>query len=291
VNTQLNQLSDLFPDMNARIVAIVREGRRFVPKSEDQMFIGDEVFFVAEAPLLKRVLSSFGHNENKAQSIVIVGGGNIGLSLVNKIRESNPNITIKLIEQDTQRAIYLSENLEDVLILNASGLDQNILAEANISSIDTLIAVTEDDETNILVSLLARQYGCGRVIPLVNKEAYNALTGTLGLGAVVSPKAITASTVMRHVRRGRVKAIHNILGDFAEILEITATDSTSILNRPIKDIDLPKDIYICSIIRDGQVILPSKENVIKKNDHVVILAKRDQACKVEKLFSAQVDIF
>ena len=277
--------------MSARIVAIVREGKRFIPKATDQIFIGDEVFFVSQTTMLRRVLSSFGQEETEAQSIVIVGGGNIGLSLIEKIKESTPGVNIKIIEQDTQRATHLSEILEDVLILNASGLDKNILEEANISSVDTLIAVTEDDETNILVSLLARQYGCGRVIPLVNKDTYNDLTGTLGLGAVVFPKAITVSTIMRYVRRGRIKAVHNILGDFAEILEISASKSSSILDKPIRDIDLPKDVYICALIREGEVILPSKDDSIKNDDHVVVMAKREQVSKVEKIFSTQVDIF
>ncbi len=291
VNTQLNQLPELFPDMSARIVAIVRDGRRFIPKGNDQMYVGDEVFFLTETSLLKRILVSFGHEENKARNIIVVGGGNIGLSLVKKIQNSNENINLKIIEQNTERAIYLSEILEDVLILNASGLDRQILEEANISDVDTLIAVTEDDETNILVSLLARQYGCERVIPLVNKEAYNSLTGTLGLGAVVSPKAITVSTIMRHVRRGRIRAVHNILGDFAEIIEITASESSSILNRQLCDVDLPKNVYIFAIIRDEEIILPDAKSSVKKGDHVVILAARDQAVKVEKIFSAQVDIF
>jgi len=211
--------------------------------------------------------------------------------LIEKIKESTPGVNIKIIEQDMQRAVHLSEILEDVLILNASGLDKNILEEANISSVDTLIAVTEDDETNILVSLLARQHGCGRVIPLVNKDTYHELTGTLGLGAVVFPKAITVSTIMRYVRRGRIKAVHNILGDFAEILEISASKASSVLGKPIKDIDLPNDVYICAIIREGEVILPNKNNSIKNDDLVVVMATREQVSKVEKIFSTQVDIF
>ena len=165
------------------------------------------------------------------------------------------------------------------------------MEEANIADVETLIAVTNDDETNILVSLLARQYGCDRVIPLVNKDCYNVLTGTLGLGAVVSPKAITVSTIMRHVRRGRIKAVHNLLGNFGEILEIEATDSIGLVNIALRDLNLPHGILLCAIVREDEVIIPTGENMIKPNDRVIILATQGQAAKVEKMFSAPVDIF
>lgn len=291
VNTPLKQLAALFPDMNAKILAIVRKGTGFIPTPNDQMLVNDEVFFVAEAPQLGRILSIFGHDEKKAQNIIIVGGGNIGLSLIQQIQKSQKNVNLKLIEKDTARAVYLSEILENILILNASGLDKQVLEEANISNTDTLIAVTENDETNILASLLARQYGCGRVIPLVNREAYNALTGTLGLGAVVSPKAITVSKIMRHVRRGRVKAIHSLLGNFAEILEIEASDSSSILNVTLRELHFPKGVFICAIVREDDIIIPDGDSIIKAGDHVVIMAAQGLASKVEKMFSAQVDIF
>lgn len=291
VNTPLRQLTALFPDVRVKIVAIIRNGKPFVPGGDDQMLIGDEVFFVAETEQLTRVLSDFGHEEQKARNVIIVGGGNIGLSLIHKIKEAHREVNLKVIENDVDRAAKLSEDLEDILIINASGLERKILEEAGIAETETLISVTNDDETNILASLLARQYGCDRVIPLVNKQSYNSLTGTLGLGAVVSPKAITVSTVMRHVRRGRIKAVHNLLGDFAEILEIEASDTLPILNTSIHEIGFPKGVLVCAIVREGEVIIPEPETMIKAGDHIVILATQGKAPKVEKMFSAQVDIF
>lgn len=291
VNTPLRQLIDLFPDMKVKIVSIVREGKPFIPKSDDQMLIGDEVVFVSEKEQLSRVLAGFGHVEQKANNVIIVGGGNIGTSLIHTIREAHSDVNLKVIESNTERATKLSEEFEDVLILNASGLNKQVLEEANIAEAETLIAVTNDDETNILVSLLARQYGCDRMIPLVNKDCYNSLTGVLGLGAVVSPKAITVATIMRYVRRGRIKAVHNLLGNFAEILEIEASDSIGILNTPLHELDFPKGVIICTIIRDENVIIPEADTMIKSGDHVIILASQGKAAKVEKMFSAQVDLF
>ena len=291
VNTPLNQLATLFPDRPLMIVSIVRDGKVFIPNGNDQMLIGDEVMFVAEKSQLNRILSGFGHEEEKANDVIIVGGGNIGLSLVQQLQESESDVSLKVIEYDTARATKLSEDLEDVLILNASGLDRPVLEEANIGKAETLIAVTDNDETNILASLLARQYGCKRIIPLVNKESYNPLTGSLGLGAVVSPKAITVSTIMRHVRRGRVKAVHNLLGSFAEIMEIEVSDSVSFANTPVRDISFPKGVLVCALVREDEVIIPNADTMIKSGDHIIILASQGKAAKVEKMFLAQVDLF
>ena len=188
VNTPLKQLNALFPDMHVKIAAIVRNGKPFVPGANDQMLIGDEVVFVAQTQQLTRVLAGFGHEEQKARHVIIVGGGNIGLSLINKIKDSHEEVSLKVIESNSERATKLSEELEGVLILNASGLDRKVLEEANIAETETLIAITDDDETNILASLLARQYGCNRVIPLVNKGSYGSLTGTLGSGLLFPPR-------------------------------------------------------------------------------------------------------
>ncbi len=290
VNTPLRQLATLFPDNRIRIVSIVRDGKFMVPKADDQMLIGDEVFFVAEKSQLKRILIGFGHEEKEAHNIIIVGGGNIGTTLTEIIQKEHKSINLKVIESNPERAELLSQKLENTLILNASGLDAKVLAEANIKETDTLIVLTNDDETNILVSLLARQHGCDRVIPLVNKESYNPLTASLGFGAVISPKAITVSNIMKHVRRGRVKAVHNLF-NYAEILEIEASDAISVLNTPLYDLPLPKGVLVAAIVRGEQVILPTGETTIKTKDHVIILATQGQAAKVEKMFSAQVDIF
>lgn len=291
INTPLKQLKELFPHMQVNVVAIIRNGTPFIPDGNDQMLMGDEVLFVAEKSQLKRILAGFGHEEKDAHSVVIVGGGNIGAGLVHSIKKTYPEVRLKVIESNHERALKLSQELDNVLILNGSGLDRQVLEEANIPDTDAMIAVTDDDETNLLSSLLARQYGCQRVIPLVNKDCYNTLIGSLGIGAVVSPKAITVSTIMRHVRRGRVKAVHNLLGNFAEILEIEASESLRIINVPLKELSLPYGILICAILRDEEVIIPRGESKIKANDHVIMLAIQGKASLVEKLFSAPVDIF
>jgi len=291
LNTPLSQLIDLFPDLKARLFLIVRNRKAFIPGLQDQILKGDEVYFIAEKEHLDRALNGFGYENKEAQNIIVVGGGNVGLSLIQKLQKSKNKYNLKIIERDTDRSQYLSDVLEGVTIINASSLDNEILEEANIEKVETLIAVTDNDETNILTSLLATQYGCDRVVPLVNKNAYDGLTASMGVGAIISPKAITVSTVMRYIRRGRIKAVHNIPGNHAEIIEIEVTDNLPFLNSPLDQVHFPEGVAICSIERNGEVIIPSRDTMIKPDDKVIVLALQGLASKVEDLFTANVDLF
>lgn len=291
VNTQLRQLRDLFPDVNATIVAILRNGKTIVPSADDQMMIGDEVYFVTDTLHLQRVLSAFGHEENKARHVIVMGGGNIGTALTRELRDRHGDVNLKIIEMDPDQAIALSEEFDDMVILNGDGLDRAILEEANIEHAEVLVAVTDDDEANILAGLLARQYGCERVITLVNRAAYKSLIGSLSMGSIISPRAITVSTVMQHVRRGRIKAVHNLGEGIAEVIEIEASDTTGMVNKPLKEISLPDGVIVGALVRNEEVIVPVGSTVIMPGDHIVILAAAGEAQKVEKMFSVQVDLF
>mgnify|MGYP001594172899 FL=1 len=193
VNTQMKQLGGLFPDLDLCVAAVLRGGKMFVPGSNDQIIAGDEVFMFVDARHLKRSLAVFGHEEKEARNIVILGGGSIGFYLAELLNKNYNDLRIKLIEQNPERARQLSEKLPGTIVLNGDGLNQDVLREANIDSAETLIALTNDDETNILGSLLAKQHGCQRVITLVNKQAYGTLLTSLGIDAVVSPRSSTVS--------------------------------------------------------------------------------------------------
>lgn len=155
----------------------------------------------------------------------------------------------------------------------------------------TLVAVTNDDESNILGSLLAKQYGCERAITLVNNEAYYPLVGPLGVDAMVSPRSIIVANIMQHVRRGRVKGLYNIRDGFAEVIEAEVSETSSIVNSTVEDLNLPHEVVVGGIIRDDEFIMPGPSFTIRAGDDVIILASRAQAQGVEKMFSVQVDLF
>jgi len=291
INTPLNQLTNLFPDLSFRVLAILRNNKPLIPDETDQLEVGDEVFFIVDKQHLKRTMTAFGHVEDEARRIIIAGGGNIGLRLAELLKENDKKINLKIIEQNCDRSKHLSENLKNTVILNGSMLERNILDEASIESTETLVAVTNDDESNILGSLLAKQYGCGRVITLVNNTVYSPLVGPLGVDAMVSPRSMIVARIMQHVRRGRVKGLHNLRDGFAEVIEAEVSDSASIVNATIAELNLPHEVLVGAVIHNDEMIMPDENYTIRAGDTVIILASRAQAQNVEKMFSVQVDLF
>lgn len=291
LNTPISQIHTLFPGLSFQILAILRNNKPVIPDGTDQIEEGDEIFFVVDTRHLKRVMAVFGHEEQEARRIVIAGGGNVGYGLVRLLREKARGVQIKMIERNVERASFLGQNLEDVIVVNGSALDRGILEEVSIGTTETLVAVTSDDESNILGSLLAKQYGCKRVITLVNNEAYSPLVGPLGVDAMVSPRSIIVSTIMQHVRRGRIKGLYNLRDGFAEVIEAQVSETSSIANMTVDELTMPHEIIIGGVIRDGAFMTPEPKMNIRAGDDLIILAARSQVQSVEKMFSVRVDLF
>lgn len=291
IRTPLRQLTGLFPDLQIEILAIVRNERSFIPDSDDQMLPGDEVYFLAETGHVSRAMAAFGHEEPEARRIVIVGGGNIGLCLAEDIEANFPSVSVRMIESNRERASTIVRTLRSTTVLHGNGLDAEILEEANISMAETVVAVTNDDEVNILCSLLAKRYGCQRAVTLINSNTYNVLVGSLGIDAVVNPRAITASTILQHVRRGRIKSVNALRDGFAEVIEAEALETSPPVNQPIRDIRLPSDVIIGALVRRGSVIIARPNTRVEPHDRVILLAGAQSVRKVERLFSVRLEFF
>jgi len=291
IHTPLRQLTGLFPDLNIEVVAIIRGDRPIIPDSNDQMLPGDEVYFVAETGHVPRAMAAFGHEEPEARRVVVIGGGNIGLVLAEEIEAQHPDLTVRIIESDRRRAERIARQLARTTVLYGDGLDPELLDEANIGAAEVVVAVTNDDEANILASLLAKRYGAQRAITLINKTTYSPLVGTLGIDAVVSPRAITASTILQHVRRGRIKSVHSLRDGFAEVIEAEALETSTLLNKPVRDIPLPSDVIIGAIVRGKEVLIARPSTVIKPHDRVVLLAGAKSVKKIERLFAVRLEFF
>lgn len=254
------------------IMAIIRKGRSFVPNDNDRIEMGDDVYVVVKSEKVNDVVTAFGHRERVGRKLVIVGAGNVGLHLAQQIRHVSPNVDIKIIERDQERAKYVSNELGGaVVVLHGDALDQELLEEARVGLAETIVTVTNDDETNIFASVIAKQIGCKRAITLVNKRNYEALMPTLGIDAVVSPSTITISTVLRHVRSGSVATVHTLREDFGEIVEAEITEGSRLYHRPLEQLGLPRGIKIGAIVRHGQVIIPQPDTQLDVGDHIVAL--------------------
>ncbi len=291
LDTPLRQLTGLFPDLHILVIGLQRDGRAIVVAPEDVMLDGDDVYFVAETAHLTRAMVAFGHEEKEARRVIIVGGGNIGLSLAEIVEDKYPHVALKLIEINKERAEYVAQQLKRTVVIHGDALDQEILEEANVKATETVIAVSNDDEVNILTSLLAKRFGSQRAVTLVNSTTYSPLIGTLGIDTVVSPREITVSTILQHVRQGRIRSVHSLSEGFGEIIEAEALETSSLVGVPLREADLPEGVMVGAIVRGEEVIIPRGDTVIKPKDQVVIFAASSAVKSVEKLFAVRLEFF
>ncbi|MEM7226569.1 MAG: Trk system potassium transporter TrkA [Pseudomonadota bacterium] len=291
LETPLRELTGLFPDLQIFVVGITRKGKGFVAKPDDELQAGDHVYFVADNNHVNRAMSAFGHEEKEARRVIIVGGGNIGLSLAETIEQEYPQVRLKLIELERKRAELVASRLERAVVIQGDALDTEILEEANISQAETFIAVSNDDEVNILTSMLAKRFGCQRAVTLINKSSYGPLIDSLGLDTVVNPRVITVSGILQHVRRGKIRSVHTFSEGFGELIEAEALETSSLVGQPIRDARLPRGVIVAALVRGEDVIIPRGDTVIRANDLVIIFADSGAVKKVEKIFSVRLEFF
>ena len=198
-------------NMRMSIMGLVNKNKFHLPHDERTLQAGDEVFFLAHSDDVSTAMALFGHEEKEARRVLILGGGNIGLTVAERLQAENSGTRIKMIELFEDRAQYVATELPDVTVLQGSGLSESVLADANINLVETMIAVTNDDKVNVLSSLLAKRLGAQRAITLVNSSSYTPLLDNLGIDVTVNPRETTVSTILQHIRRGKVRGIHACL--------------------------------------------------------------------------------
>ncbi|MXQ14094.1 Trk system potassium transporter TrkA [Microvirga makkahensis] len=266
--------------------AIVRNGQAFVPRGDDQVQRGDDVYVITETSQVDRVMAFLGHEEQVARRIVIVGGGNVGLNLAGRIARKAPQVSLKVVEHSRERAEFISGELRDAaVVIHGDALDKDVLLEANVQSAETIIAVTNDDETNIFASVLAKREGCARAITLVNKSSYEHVLPTLGIDAVVSPSAITISTILRHVRHRSISALYTLREDFGEVIQATAQEESRLVRGTLRDAKLPDGMLVGAIVRNGEVIIPTSSSRVYPGDSIIAVVSYRALRKAEAILA------
>jgi trk system potassium uptake protein TrkA len=291
LNTPFRQLLKLFPDLMGTFIGIVRNDRAFIPSVDDMLMAGDSAYLVCDERHTTRIMAVLGHTEPEARQIVIAGGGNVGLYLAQELEREFKGISVRLIERNAERAQMISDTLSKTVILNGDVLDLEILEEANIQNTETVVCVTDDDETNILTSLLCKRHGCQRAITLINKPTYSPLVNNLGINAVVNPRSITVSRILQLVRRGRIRSLYNVRDGFAELIEAEALEGSPVVGLPLRDIKLPEGVTIGAVVHGDEVLRPWPDTYIRAHDRVILLAGREQIRQVERMFSVRADFF
>lgn len=289
--TPLRQLTYLFPNLHIVVVGIGRGDRFFIPDADDHILAEDEVHFVVETSHIGRALPAFGHEQGRSDRVVIAGGGNIGLFLAQELESRHPHIGLKVIEADERRAELAADRLVRGVVLRGDARDREILEEANIQSCEAVVTVTNNDEVNIMAALLAKRLGCGRALALVNNSTYNVIMRSIGIDVAINPRDTTVSSILQHVRRGRIKAVHTIRDGEAEVFEAEALETSPLVDRPLKELRPAGGMIVGAVVRNGAMITPRPETVVKAHDRVVIVARSDMVKKVEQLFAVRLDYF
>lgn len=291
LHTPLRQLTGLFPDLQAIITGIVRQGKLFVPGGDDMLLPDDEVYFVAAQDHVRRAMSLFGHEEKEARRVIIIGAGNIGLFLAQQLESLGLALNIKIIEADQMRAERAAEALPRSLVLHGDALDNELLQQANAAMAESVVTLTNDDEVNILAALLAKKAGCQRAVALVNSAAYQDLLPSIGIDVTVDPRATTISTILQHVRRGRIRNVYSLRDGAAEVLEGEVLETSPFVDAPLREANLPEGIRVGALVRGKTIIIPNGDTVAETGDRIILFALKDAIKKAEKLFSVRLEFF
>ena len=291
LNTPLRQLTDLFSTLRAIVVGIRRDGRLFAPEPGDQLFAGDQIYVCSHVEDVNRTLDIFGKDTKKQERIVIIGGGNVGLAVARALEKRTDRVRAKIIERNRAQAEKAADSLERTIVLNGDGMDSELLSEANIDRADAVLAVTDDDKTNILAAVRAKQAGCQMAISLINDPTLVPLMGALDIDAYINPRATTVSSILRHIRHGRVRAIYSIGDAEAEVIEAQVLGTSPIAGRLVRDIEFPEGVLVGALMKGEKVVKPTGDTKVDEGDVILLFAMAGDVPEVERLLQVSIDFF
>ena len=293
VGHRLDEIPTLVPNLDMRVVGLFRRDQPLKADGSTRIEAGDEAFVLTRTAAVTEVLCALRERDRPVRRVMIAGGGKVGLRLA---RELRGRCEIRLIELDRQRCEYLAAELgSEVLVLHGDATDEELMTDANVGETDVFIALSSDDEDNILSGLLSKRLGARRAIVLINRRAYTELVQGTQIDVAISPQHAVIGELLAHVRRCDVEAVHSMRQGAAESLEIIARGdrrSSKVVSRRIEQIDLPEGVQIGAIVRGDEVIMAHHDTVIQTDDHVIVfLPSKRQVRAVEKLFQVGATFF
>ena len=285
IKIKLNELTKKFPKLEAHILGVIRKEKFIILKKNDVIEENDKAYVIINSIQMQQTLSAFGHNEKISNKILIIGGGNIGFNLAKNIEKSFEDARIKIIEKDKNRAEIIAKELNNSIIINGNGLDEDVLSEANLNEVETVLALTNDDEDNLMVSVLVEKFSKDkRTMALINKPNYSLLQSSLKIDDLIDPRMNTVSSILKHVHKGSIENAYSILNGEYEVIEAEIIETSELVNKELKNSNLPEEIRIGAILRNEEIIIPRSNFVFQKKDVVVFLAKINQLALVENMF-------
>jgi len=287
VGRKLSSFTDL--EHIILIGVIVRGEEVIIPKGQDTIQPNDLIYCVARREEVPNIFRLLNLREEGLSRLMIVGGGETGLALATSL--DTTTINTKIIERDGQRCLELAEKLENVVVLNGDGTDRELLMEENVADVDIMVAVTGDEENNVLISLLGKALGAKKTVTRIGKLSYIPLVSAIGIDTVVSPRLSAIRAILQYIRKGKVISVAPLKGEGAEAIEFEALETSDIVNTPLSKVKFPKEAIVGAIVRGEEVIIPRGHNVIKPHDHLIIFALKGAIRKLEKLFTVKLEYF
>ncbi len=294
----VSELPASLANADAEVVGLRREGSFIEISDENKVAAKDILYFLTRKEGIGPLMVSLGRPLRDVRQIIQLGAGNIGIALAQIIAQRFADVRLKIIERNPERAARAYDlckgqlNANQFSIIKGDGLDPQILAEASVKTCETFLAVTDEDESNILASLLAKHYGCQRTVALVNKPDYDEFITDLGIDAVIDPRTLTIATILRHVRRGRVLSVHPVADGSGEILEFEILKTSSLVGTALSKVDLPHGARFGAVLRGREdIILASKDPTVREHDRIILFAPGRVVGEVEKIFAARLEFF
>ena len=291
IDIKFNELSKKYPKLEANVIGINRKDKFFIPKKTDSVKKDDKIYIIINSSQMSETLKAFSHEEKISKKILIIGGGNIGYNLAKNIEETLETVRVKIVEKSKERAEYLANELNDTIIINGNGLDEEVLTEANLDEAETVLALTNDDEDNLMVSVLVEKFAKDqkeiddkRTMALINKPNYSLLQSSLKIDDLIDPRMNTVSSILKHIHKGTIENAYTISNGEYEVIEAEIIETSELINKELKNSNLPEEIRIGAVLRNKKVIIPKSDFIFKKDDQVVFLAKKDSISFVENIF-------
>lgn len=291
LHTPLRQLTDLFSTLQVIVVGVRRDGSLFAPGAGDQLFAGDQCYLVCRAQDAQRTLEVFGKSIARQERVVIVGGGNVGLAVAQALENRADRLRTKVIERNRKCAERAADALERTIVLHGDGLNSDLLLEAGIDRADAVLAVTDDDKINMLAAVRAKSHGCPMTISLVNDPTLLPLMDALEIDAHINPRATTVSSILRHVRHGRVRGVYSVGDAEAEVIEAQVLSTSNIAGRRIRDIDFPEGVMVGALQKRDAYVKPVGATLIEEGDVILLFALAEDIPEVERLLQVAIDFF
>lgn len=282
------ELDTLKLELRILVAAIYRKQQMLIPKGSDVLKEGDLIYYVADPEKVPKIMEYLGHRGGSVKRVMIDGGGPIGLALAKSLE--NDGVSVKIIENDPLRCSFLIRSLDKSVVLNGPATDQDLLQQENIKNMDAFVAVTDDDENNILSTLLAKRLGVPWAVTLTNQAAYVPIVTTIGIDVVVNPRLLAAGAILQYIRKGKVISVAS-LRDEVELIEVEALESSEIVDKKVSEVPWPEGTLALAIQRGDEIIIPMGDTDIHPHDKLLLFAARDSVSKLEKLLTVKLEYF